>query len=83
MGYIENLLKEFENNAVIWGKAINEGDHRIANKYHRKNVKIAKKFRTNRNLGELILIPLLDHPEASVRYQASVYALELEIQIEN
>jgi len=82
MSNIENLQREFETIAISWGEAINNGKSRIANKFHRKLVRIGKKFDTDRSLGEGVLIPLLKHSDPAVRYQASAYALALEILVQ-
>jgi hypothetical protein len=79
MTTIQEIQKEIEAQAISWGEAIVIGDHRTANRKNSAITKIAKMFKKDRNLGELILVPLLKHINPSVRLMASVHALDLGI----
>jgi hypothetical protein len=81
MNAIQNLQKEIEEQAISWGDAIIIGDHRTANRKNSAITKIAKRFRKDRSLGEVILVPLLKNTNPSVRLMASIHALDLEIHI--
>ena len=68
----ENLRQDIEELAVSWGEALKIGNHRVANKKNSAITKIAKEFKKDKEIGELVLVPLLKHRNASVRLQASV-----------
>jgi hypothetical protein len=78
----ENLRQDIEELAVSWGEALKIGNHRVANKKNSAITKIAKEFKKDKEIGELVLVPLLKHRNPSVRLQASVHALDQSIQIE-
>lgn len=82
MDVVDDLQKRIEESAIVWGNALREGKHRTANKHNSAITKIAKKFKKDKNLGASVLIPLLKHPEPSVRLLASVHSLELGIQVQ-
>jgi hypothetical protein len=79
MKTMQKLQKEIEDYAISWGDALKMGDHRTANRKNSAINKIAQKFGKDKNLGENILVPLLNHPDPSVRLMASVHALNMEI----
>jgi ribonuclease HI len=81
MDTIQNIQRKIEEQAISWGEALKIGDHRTANRKNSEITKIAKIIRKDRNLGEMILVPLLKHTNPSVRLLASVHALDLDIHI--
>jgi hypothetical protein len=83
MSEIPNLQKDIVELAVSWGEALKIGDYRTANKQNSAISRIAKRFRKDKPLGEAVLIPLLGHPNPSVRLMASVHALDQEIRIQD
>jgi hypothetical protein len=82
MNTTQNLQKEIEEQAISWGDALKIGDHRTANRNNSAITKIARRFKKDKNIGEIILVPLLKHANPSVRLMASVHALDLEIHIQ-
>ena len=82
MKTMQDIKNKIEELAVSWGEALIIGDYRNSNKYNKKITKIVESFKADKILGESILIPLLNHPNPSVRLHASVHALELEIHIQ-
>jgi len=82
MTIIQNLQKEIEEHAILWGNALIIGDHKTANKHNSAITKIVRRFKKDRNLGEAILLSLLKSPNSSVVLLASVHSLDLEIHIQ-
>ena len=82
MSDIKNIQRDIEELATSWGEALVIGNHRMANKKNSAVTKIAKEFKKDKKLGESILVPLFQHPNASVRLLASVHALDQGIHIE-
>ena len=79
---VQNLQKDIEELAISWGEALKVGNHKTANRQNSAITKIARKFKKDKNLGELVLTPLFKNSNASVRLLASVQALDLEIHIQ-
>lgn len=82
MKSVQDFQKEIEELAISWGEALKTGDHRTANRQNSAITRIAKKFKKDKNLGELVLVPLLQHANPSVRLLASVHALDQGIHIQ-
>jgi hypothetical protein len=82
MKSVQDFQKDIEELAISWGEALKIGDYRTANKQNSTITRIAKKFRKDKNLGESILVPLLQHTNPSVRLLASVHVLDQGIHIQ-
>lgn len=82
MNTSQNIQKDFEEHAIIWGEALRKGEHRMANRQNRVVTKIAQNFKNDRRLGELVLMDLFRHPNPSVQLLSSVHALDLGIHIQ-
>jgi len=82
MSDIQTLQRDIEELAISWGEALKIGDHRKANMQNSAVARIAKGFGKDKKLGEAVLVPLLRHPNPSVRLLASVHTLDLGIHIQ-
>jgi hypothetical protein len=82
MNAVHDLQNNIEVLAISWGESLKLGDHRNVNKYNNAITKIVKPFKKDKDLGKLVLVPLLKHPDPSVRLLTSVHALDLGIHIQ-
>jgi len=78
----QDFQRDIEELAIFWGEALKNGDHRTANRQNNAITRIAKKFMKDQKLGETILVPLLKHPDPSVRLFASIHALDQGIHVQ-
>ena len=67
--------------AKAWGSALNRGDSKTANKYHRKLSKFVLEIEKDKSLSEALFLPLLDHADLSVKYWTIVEAFRLGISV--
>lgn len=66
-----DLVKLYEENALQMHKALNETDVRRYNKIFEKNILIINELKKRPEDHRHYLLPLLDHPDIGVRYQAA------------
>jgi hypothetical protein len=74
---VEALITEFRSLAIQQREAMEEGNHRLANRLDDRVMRVYSKLTTRGHTSQAALLALLDDQDPRVRIWAVVYALEV------
>lgn len=72
---LEHLTAEYTRLALLYGQALEDGDHKKANAHHARITKLYQMLSSLGPAAQQELLHLLEHPEVAVRCWAASHTL--------